>query len=479
MSVLSRLKDKASGDWISDSREVVKGWDEDFEKKHLGAISLDKESGSDNDNASYLKNLGFNDDDINRATSNYTPKQGGFFQKLYESTAAKPREIDEETEEKQRRNAAIVDSFSLLSQLAAAAGGGDVRERKAVESSTGVLYKQQKELRDLYRKQNRAYRQGLIKAMQGDYTAGYNNWENNKKAIQKALSDRADGERKISELNKRHEQSLALIDRRGELSAAEKEKERAFRQKQYDKSNSLAQQRINLSRQRGRGEGVGSGGSKISNKTKTLIFPSVQGVPGSVRDEITGETYMPLTMTIEEYMKTADIARNALLQAQQNGDVGALNDVNVSKLNDEEAIRIYVDKVNPELLYDIPKKAYDIVKTGRGAYFPSLEKPLDDDEAFEDLPDISGDSVITKAPEGMPQAEWENHVRFVNSLVQEELFEAAEHDGEFRRLTGIRKKPSETQEAWKERMSTAYKEYMLSPSSYEEPNLDKWSKYEI
>jgi hypothetical protein len=325
--------------------------------------------------------------------SGYKPESGGFITQLYEQVNQKPQEVDEKTVEKRRKQAALVDALSLLAQTGLAAAGGNVRERRFDETASGKAAAYAGELRDIYRRDSEKYRTGLTNAMLKDYEVGYRNWADTRSMVMNLL-DGVDKERAAKE-GRQHEEDMTNLRQAGaeklagmnnDARASEGKEDRASRERIAGAQNAVNRENAGIrSREldlrtrkytdglNGAGAGTGRAGSKqAGTKNKTVLFSAVRGMPGAEADPVSGEYNIALNLTPDEFASLAYTAKNALAKPGVEG-LPLLTDV--SKLKDEEAIRLYVQYVNPDILYDgsgdMPVKAFRELIKNTAALYPA------------------------------------------------------------------------------------------------------------
>ncbi|MDR2917857.1 MAG: hypothetical protein LBV72_00620 [Tannerella sp.] len=448
----------------------------------VDGVSVPQNQGISGENMEYLKGLGFSPEDIQSVAAGYSPEKGGFFQQLYESTMRKPKELDENQIKRLKGQSSVIDALGLVAQLVAAAGGGDTRERKLSETATGMGVNAERDLRNTYRQMLDQYNSGLYSSVGQDYKTGYNKYLANRKAILSALENKRKGEQQMSLENLKNENSTnrIIIQEEGrnkrnddnnrarretvEYTQGEIAKRNAYNQSQQNAraaaSRAGVQRRFDTNQERLRNAKGRSG----TNKDKRILFPTSQGMPGSTVDAKTGQSYIPLDLTPDEFSILAQTAKSALSNSDARIRAGLTKEA-VSKLKDDEAIRLYVQNENPDILYsgngNMPMKAFrELLKNPNSGMFYSPQ---------------SVNANIGNIP-----AMIEQDMQMLNSMSLDEVADMAYKDLPFKQATGMRKSPKETDLQFKSRIATAYKEWYSNPESWEDeiPEPDITDEYD-
>ena len=409
------------------------------------------------ENINYLTNLGYSAEDIQSAMSNYTPQQGGFFEQVFRKSMPAPGQLDEDKLKKMRNMSALSDALALVAQFAGAASGGDIKERKFSEMASGQGAAAEKDLRKLYRGLNEKYAQGLMSAAGKDAQLGYNKWLATRKAILSTLQGKqtAEDKRVLADLN--HTNRMKQINTTQEAQTARSEANNkarrenleytqeqtnkrhgetlAQREKHNKESNAIrwagvqntkARNEIASRREQRMSVPGGRSGSATGSKTKSIVFPVEKGTPGAEFDEIAGVSYIPLDLAPEQFSAFAAQARAALSNPQTMRDYS----ITSAPRNDEDAIRMYVEKIDPSVL--------DRIKQSKV---------------------VVGDAIA-------------QDMKMINSWPIEKVVDMAKKDAVFKQATGFRKKNNEPDAQFNERIAAAYKEWYSKPESWEDESLN-------
>lgn len=316
------------------------------------------------DDGKIMTDLGFDWNDFKSRAQTYTPESGGFLETMYRKQNSNPGTLDESRLKRMRDQAALTDALGLLAMFTAAAGEGDLRERKPNELAVYSAAENEKDLRNLYRGLNDTYNKGLYNAKIGDYNINRREYEANKRYLDKLAADKLnhdrrlelEGERKKNALevgDTKHKHTLEQIQKRGELAAGEKEKDRQLKRDLAKERNAIDKARIAnsakmaeiASRREKRLSSAGLMSAKgKSPKDKSIIFPAIKGVPGAELDEKTSQYYIPLDLNPDEYGIILQTAKDAL----KAGAIPGADD----KIKDDDLIRMYVQEVRPEIIYN-------------------------------------------------------------------------------------------------------------------------------
>jgi len=96
---------------------------------------------------------------------------------------------------------------------------------------------------------------------------------------------------------------------------------------------------------------VGAAASK--NKVLTFIVP--HGTEGASIDKVTGASYKNIEFTPEEYNILVLTAKNAFNEEENQKIAIKAGYENPLRLKDDEAVKLYVEKINPSILYPMKK----------------------------------------------------------------------------------------------------------------------------
>jgi hypothetical protein len=271
-------------------------------------------------------------------------------------------------------------------------------------------------LRDLYKQDTEKYTAGLLEAAGKDYEVGYRDWAQNRatllnillknrdfrnqKDLLKASQEFSAEQNRLGREHQAGESEKSRIHQTGESEKSRKSQDAKFyaqlaeTKRQHDAQNAInlartgvAQQNANARHKTGALAGVSTRTGRIKNAqakkgVKTVIFPAAAGMPGAEADPTTGQYNIYLNLTPDEYKAIEYMVRSGKAVPQKK-----VPGVVPSKLKGDEAIKFYVQQVNPELLYDgsgnMPIKAFwELLKNPEsGLFYGATESPeLPDDK---------------------------------------------------------------------------------------------------
>jgi hypothetical protein len=143
----------------------------------------------------YLISGGKTPEKIDYGLSKFDPsKTGSAFMDMYQSAKPVPDPVDEKKLKRRKTMATIADSIGLLAEMFSHSKGAHIKERSPENSASAKTEKEERELRELYRKQKDDYDAGVYDARTKDLLKAMRDHEAEGKEIW-ALLDEFDKER--------------------------------------------------------------------------------------------------------------------------------------------------------------------------------------------------------------------------------------------------------------------------------------------